>query len=123
VAGAQRRPPGSLEDKLCRNWGRRAWTPSFRICSRRFGLIGLAALGKILGMTPEPDSFRTAFNRIKPKKCVFKGAVIGPNPRYTSKPDMNTTTNVNMIGLAFASGGFSLDLMMQRGIGRHRARW
>ena len=47
----------------------------------QFGLFRLFALCKISGMTPDLDRARIKLKRIRPKKCVFKGAIIGPNPR------------------------------------------
>ena len=46
-----------------------------------FGLFSLPAPGKILGVTHDFDPARIKLNRISPKKYVFKGAIIGPNPR------------------------------------------
>jgi len=50
-------------------------------CRHNHGLFRRAAAGKILGMTPDTDLARTAFNRIRPKNYAFKSAIIGPNPR------------------------------------------
>ena len=45
-----------------------------------FGLFRLTAPGKMPAMT-DLDGARIKLKRIGPKKCVFKGAIIGPNPR------------------------------------------
>jgi hypothetical protein len=45
------------------------------------GLFSLPAPGKISAMTPDFDRVRIKLKRIRPKKYVFKGAIIGPNPR------------------------------------------
>jgi hypothetical protein len=49
--------------------------------STGFGLFSLSAPGKILGVTPDFDRVRIKLKRIRPKKYVFKGVIIGPNPR------------------------------------------
>jgi hypothetical protein len=46
----------------------------------RFGLFRLTAPGKMPSMT-DLDDATIKLKRIRPKQCVFKGAIIGPNPR------------------------------------------
>jgi hypothetical protein len=46
----------------------------------RFGLFRLTAPGKMPSMT-DLDGATIKLKRIRPKQCVFKGAIIGPNPR------------------------------------------
>ena len=46
----------------------------------RFGLFRLAAPGKMPAIT-DLDGATIKLKRIRPKKCVFKGAIIEPNPR------------------------------------------
>jgi len=48
---------------------------------QQFRLFSLPASGKISGMTPDLDRAGIKLKRIRPKKCVFKGAIIGPDPR------------------------------------------
>jgi hypothetical protein len=45
-----------------------------------FGLFRLTAPGKIPSMT-DLDGATIKLKRIGLKKCVFKGTIIGPNPR------------------------------------------
>jgi hypothetical protein len=35
----------------------------------------------VSSLDPDLDRIRIELKRIRPKKCVFKGAIIGPNPR------------------------------------------
>ena len=45
----------------------------------RFGLFCLTAPGKMSVMT-DLDGARITLKRTRPQKCVFKGAIFGPNP-------------------------------------------
>ena len=47
----------------------------------RFRVVQSPAPAKISVMTPDFDRVRIKLKRIRPKKYVFKGAIIGPNPR------------------------------------------
>ena len=50
----------------------------------RFGLFCLPPPGKMPAVTPDLDRARIKLKRIRPKKCVFKGVIIGPNPRWVA---------------------------------------
>jgi hypothetical protein len=45
------------------------------------GLFGALARVKSLGMTPDTELAGTAINRIRPKRHVSKGVIIGSNSR------------------------------------------
>jgi hypothetical protein len=45
------------------------------------GLFCPPVVDKLIAMPPDSDAWARKFNLIRPKKCSFEGAMIGPNPR------------------------------------------
>ena len=42
------------------------------------GLFCPAIVDKLVAMPPDSDAWAGKFNLIRPQKCAFKGAIIGP---------------------------------------------